>query len=748
MSSSFIGKVLDNYRILERLGVGGMGVVFKAIHIKLDKIFAIKIIAPGLAMNEHFIKRFQTEAKSLAKFEDPNIVRIYDLRTADDQWFIVMEYVEGTTLTEKILKDGAFQWVEALRIIKQVLSAVGHAHEAGIIHRDIKPNNIMLNDKGFVKITDFGLAKDQTQNTNTITVTSGGTLFYMSPEHVKGSSFIDARSDLYSVGMTLYEMLTGIVPFQNLKSDFEIRESIVRKEFDKPRSIKPTIPAKLEMIVMRSISKNPDDRYQTADAMRKAISDFEAEMKVSETKPEQNRMQTKDPVLKPVKPVKISAVPSPAKSPEPAHKMKKYPYLKIAGAFVVLAAITLIIFRSGIFSDSLSSDIRIPTVKTLSRLTIASTPAAAWIILSGDTIGQTPLTEHTLPAGQYSLKISKDQHSSVDTIISLAENINLGLAFTLHAPEKEQPSVQEAPIAPVKQVAASPSPAEVPIHSDPSGSELWLNGTFKGKTPLHLSKITPGTYRIEIRQKGYEPYQRDICLAAGKNQKIIAQLSPFTGGLSVTKDPPSAKIYINDKEMNSQDMPEVKIDSLPAGNYVVKVTYPGYKSHQQSVEIRRDEITALHAVLVRKEGNLNIQVRPWGSIYIDDRLHKQSSDVKYTIRLPADSHDIKVEHPTLGIWRKTVQIRADEDIDLLVNFTREIPVMIKATDDNDRSISAEIFVDGKQTGQFTPGKIPVRIGMHRIEVKKDGYLLDGSDKEILIDSDNDNTLTFKLKGKD
>ena len=748
MSSSFIGKVLDNYRILERLGVGGMGVVFKAIHIKLDKVFAIKIIAPGLAMNEHFIKRFQTEAKSLAKFEDPNIVRIYDLRTADDQWFIVMEYVDGTTLTEKILKDGAFHWTEALRIIKQVLSAVGHAHEAGIIHRDIKPNNIMLNDKGFVKITDFGLAKDQTQSTNTITVTSGGTLFYMSPEHVKGSSFIDARSDLYSVGMTLYEMLTSIVPFQNIKSDFEIRESIVRQEFEKPRSINPAIPAGLEVIVMRSISKNPDDRYQTADAMMKAISDFEAEMEISETKAEEKVTHTKDPLLNPVKPAKISAVPSPVKSPEPALKLHKYPYLKIAGVLAVLAAITLAIFKSGIFSDSLSSDIQIPVVKTQSRLTISSKPEASWVILSGDTIGQTPLTEYALLPGQYSLQISKDQYGSVDTTISLTENEDLGIAFTLHALQREQPPVQEPTTPPGKQVVASPSLAEVSIQSDPSGSEVWLNGTFKGRTPLQLSKITPGTHHIDIRQEGYETYLRDIHLEAGKNQRITAQMARYTGELSVTKDPPSAKVYLNGKKMNSQDLPEVKIDSLPAGKYLVEVTSPGYKSHQQSVEIQHNEITALNARLVRKEGNLNIQVRPWGSIYIDDQLHKQSSDVKYTVKLPAESHDIKIEHPTFGIWRKTVQISADEDIDILVNFTQEIPVLIKATDENDTSISAEIFIDGKQTGRFTPGVLSVRIGMHRVEVKKDGYGLDGGVKEILIDSDNENTLVYKLKGKD
>ncbi len=230
MSSSYIGKVLDNYRIIDNLGIGGMGVVFKAIHIKLDKLVALKMIAPGLTMNENFIKRFQTEAKSLAKLEDPNIVRIYDLRADNDKWFIVMEFVEGINLFDKIKKDGAYKWQEALPILKQTLSGIGHAHSAGIIHRDLKPNNIMITNDRVVKVTDFGLAKDQSNMVTTMSLASGGTLYYMSPEHVKGISFTDKRSDIYSIGMTFYEMIAGTVPFKNMESDFDIRETIVRKE--------------------------------------------------------------------------------------------------------------------------------------------------------------------------------------------------------------------------------------------------------------------------------------------------------------------------------------------------------------------------------------------------------------------------------------------------------------------------------------------------------------------------------------
>jgi len=242
MSSAFIGKVLDNYRIVESLGVGGMGLVFKAIHVKLDKVFALKIIAPGLTMNESFISRFQTEAKALAKLEDPNIVRIYDLRADQDQWFIVMEFVEGINLLQMIKKEVAIPWRKALPILKQILTGIGHAHAAGIIHRDIKPNNVLISADQVVKIADFGLAKDQSSMVTTASLASGGTLFYMSPEHVKGISFTDTRSDIYSIGMTFYEMITGGVPFKNITSDFEIRETIMRKEFDTPTVVNPDIP--------------------------------------------------------------------------------------------------------------------------------------------------------------------------------------------------------------------------------------------------------------------------------------------------------------------------------------------------------------------------------------------------------------------------------------------------------------------------------------------------------------------------
>jgi serine/threonine protein kinase len=747
MSSTLIGKVLDNYRILERLGIGGMGVVFKAIHIKLEKIFAIKIIAPGLAMNEHFIKRFQTEAKALAKFEDPNIVRIYDLRSTDDQWFIVMEYVDGSTLTEKIKNDGAFHWKDALPVIKQILGAIGHAHEAGVIHRDMKPNNIMLTDDGLVKITDFGLAKDQTKSGNTLSVTSGGTLYYMSPEHVKGFSFIDARSDLYSIGMTFYEMITGIVPFQNINSDFDIRESIVRKDFEKPGSVNPTIPVELEAIVMKSICKNPDDRYQTADDMIQDIHNFEVQYGLSDSDEVTIRGRDTSRVNFSKKSVRSAESEGATdKGKKPVQK-KKLPLRQVAGVVVVFAAILFLLFK---YYPDFSTPATHPKIdQNLSSLSISSKPASAMIMINDDSIGQTPLKSHMLAPGQYSLKIIKDNYISIDTTISLVQGNDLGLVFVMPTVEKVrtpvQSELQPKATAFKDEINRAPQSASLVVNSNPPNSQVWLNGKLRGSTPLNLTQIDPGIYRMEIQNDGYHKYTEHIKLVAGNKEKINAPLIPFTGGLSVTKDPALATLLLDGKQIAGNNGSVIKLSNIPVGKHRVEIAHPGFSSFTEDVEIVPDEIYTINAHLVRLEGELSIQVRPWGTVYINDEMQKASADIKYKVKLPVEQYDVKVVHPTLGVWRKKVAIQPAENTDILVNFTREISLRIMAVDEQGNQISGEIVVDGKNTGQIIPTEIKVRVGVHKLEVKMDGYFTEGGEKEVLIDQDSDKYLTFTLK---
>ncbi len=232
-ATSLVGKEIDGYRIEGILGRGGMGIVFKAENQSLGRMVALKVIAPDLAQNEEFLKRFRREARALAQLYHPNIVLVFALRQADLGLYIAMEYVEGQTLADHLQAHSPIAWPQALPLIKQLLSALDYAHERGIIHRDLKPLNIMLTEQGEVKVMDFGLAKmlGKGSGESTVTGARGGTLCYMSPEQARGLKNVDHLSDLFSLGLTLYEMLAGRLPFKKDDSDFTILKAIFEEKF-------------------------------------------------------------------------------------------------------------------------------------------------------------------------------------------------------------------------------------------------------------------------------------------------------------------------------------------------------------------------------------------------------------------------------------------------------------------------------------------------------------------------------------
>ena len=272
-----VGQEVDGYRILGVLGRGGMGIVYKAENQSLGRMVALKVIAPDLAQNEEFLKRFRREARALAQLYHPHIVLIFALRQADLGLYIAMEYVEGQTLADHLQTHSPIAWPQALPLIKQLLSALDYAHERGIIHRDLKPRNIMLTEQGEVKVMDFGLAKMLGQGSGETTVTGarGGTLCYMSPEQARGLKNVDHRSDLFSLGLTLYEVLAGRLPFRKDDSDFIILKAIVEKRFPSPDTFNRTLPRPLSKIIMKALEKNPAKRYQSAGEMLAAIEAFE-----------------------------------------------------------------------------------------------------------------------------------------------------------------------------------------------------------------------------------------------------------------------------------------------------------------------------------------------------------------------------------------------------------------------------------------------------------------------------------------
>ena len=270
----YTGKRLDSrYEIQELIGVGGMAVVYRAYDIIDDKIVALKILKDEFLGNNDFVRRFKNESNAIAVLSHPNIVKVYDVSFGTKIQYIVMEYIDGITLKEFISRQKIINWQDAVYFAKQTLSALKHAHNKGIIHRDIKPQNIMLLKDGTIKVTDFGIARFARNETHTMTDRAIGSVHYISPEQAKGS-IIDERSDIYSVGVMMYEMLTGKLPFE---ADNAVSVAIMQMQTKPvaPTEINQEIPKGLEQITLRAMQKNINHRYQNADNMLNELKKFE-----------------------------------------------------------------------------------------------------------------------------------------------------------------------------------------------------------------------------------------------------------------------------------------------------------------------------------------------------------------------------------------------------------------------------------------------------------------------------------------
>jgi serine/threonine protein kinase len=271
--SSNTPKRIGDYEVIRELGHGGMGEVYLVRNVLSDRTEAMKVLLPSLAGRSEFVARFMREIKVLASLEHPNIAALRTAFTADDQFVMIMEYVEGTTLAER-LERGPFPTGDALNYTGQVLAALRYAHGKHVIHRDIKPDNMMLTPQGVVKLMDFGLARSADEVGLTMTGMTLGSLDYASPEQVQ-SQPTDERSDLYSVGVSLYQMVTGQRMF-SVTSSFSIMEAQIKQMPRPPIEIVPTVPQALNDVIMRAVSKDPAQRFQTADAFREALSQLSA----------------------------------------------------------------------------------------------------------------------------------------------------------------------------------------------------------------------------------------------------------------------------------------------------------------------------------------------------------------------------------------------------------------------------------------------------------------------------------------
>jgi predicted Ser/Thr protein kinase len=584
-----IGKIIDSYKVLEVLGRGGMGVVYKAVDTTLDRDVAIKMMDVLIASDPNFLKRFQSEAKALAKLQNPNIVSVFALRQTEFGVCIVMEFVKGTTLADVLRQSGMLTIPRAVHIFKQVLTALDHAHKLGVIHRDIKPGNIMLAEGDIVKVTDFGLAKIQKGAVSTMTMGTAGTLYYMSPEQIRGLGNVDRRGDIYSAGMAFYESLTGRVPFKHDDADFVVAQQIVEGRIPPPDKMNSSLPKDLVRIVMKSIDKDPDKRYQNAAEMVVALEHFGATMKPID------RQMSEAPTIVGSPGGRLRAAIRPKKVRSPRAYI-------IAGIAVAVLAITYFVVHALVFQDEGS-------------LTVLTTPRGARIYLDNVLLERNPVESYPVSSGKHRVTAVWGD-SRLDTLVTLEAKKLMTLLLTQRTaaePLAKTTETQEISTPPQTLVDEKENHAEsggavtpvrefgtLVLQAIPDGDVRIDEGKYQNASYGTRLSVPVGHRSVVFRGANGSIKETSLNLRAGETREIKCQ---FQGDVNIASTLEGrswwGSITVDGKDVGITP----KTITLPAGRHRIGVRREGL------VTVGGEQIVTIEPILGEKPGGYRVSFR-------------------------------------------------------------------------------------------------------------------------------------------
>ena len=697
-----IGKTISHYRILEKIGEGGMGEVYLAQDTELHRKAALKFIAAQYHSDPEFKIRFKREAQAAAALNHANIITIYDFGEFEDRSYIVMEYLEGGSLKDLISAQG-LAVEQALHLTMQICAGLSKAHEEGTVHRDIKPANILLNNSGQVKIGDFGLALLQGGTGITRTGTTIGTPNYMSPEQARGEK-LDWRSDIFSTGVVFYELLTGHVPFTG-DNYMVVLYAIVHQEPPPLQTYRPGISPGLQKIIDHALCKEIKNRYQ-------GIGEFLADL----------NKESRDMAGPNAKTTALMPDKAPCATGSPLLQ-RRFWQIGAAAVLALIMVLAMMRFRAERSHET-------PSATVAATLMISTSPAGAAVFLNHDSVGVTPVELATVSPGRISLRLSKPGFLSVDTSALVIEGQTTVVSLSL------QPA------------------ASIVLTAHPPEAQIFVDGKLLAREHRADLQLPIGLHDLMISAPGYQTKQDRINLVAGANPgrnyalemdsrppAFTTSTPVATGTLNIFSEPAGAAIFVEGQEVGKTP----QTVQVQAGARQIAISLPGYEEYTQSLNIEKDRTVALTARLNAKQGMVSILVKPYGTIYIDHKMEKEQSSVRYAKKLPPGLHVIKAEHPSWGKWEKSIEIESGGETLIEVDFNKQAALRITSFDDMGAPLWATIFVDGKSINQHTPKRITLRIGQHTIEVRREGYEVLEKPKTILLESDWDQALRFTLK---
>ena len=555
-----IGEIVnERYRIEKTLGEGGMGIVYLGRDLMLERFVALKEIRASLPSYDKYIERIKKEAKALARLQHPNIVTVHDLIQYRNNWYIVMEYVEGVTLDKKLEQAGALPDQEATPIFKQILKALAHAHQAGIIHRDIKPGNVMIKSDGQVKVMDFGLAKDQTRlsaTRSTKTEHTGGTLYYLSPEQVESEGkVVDGRSDIYSLGMTCYEVLAGYMPLKEKKTTVAILNAILRDNFPPPTKFNATVPKELSKIVRKAIALKPAKRFQSAGEMLAEVEKFETGQEKNE-----------DPVV--------------------ANKRRIRLVLELTWG-IISVALVVALLTIFVVPDLPLRMLKWVGLRSPTKVAVYTEPAGAKIWLGKEFVGESPLRSRFVDVETLNVTIEKAMYFRIDTSIVVKGVTDTTLVFVLKSvavfviavqPESAQVMIAGKLIPLDQRAGIELLAGEHDLHITCEGYETINEKIFLRQGPnaprldtlkqtmiVALSKPIPK----DKRKPPKKPAPEEAVVTAPPVASVV-ETRPRTGILTLAVNPPS-EVYIGGS-LAARAAAQVSF-TLPVGNYAIDVVH-------------------------------------------------------------------------------------------------------------------------------------------------------------------------------
>ncbi len=697
---TYIGKIISGkYKIYDKVGSGGMATVYLARDLNTNEIVAVKILHSEYAENENFVKRFLKEAEIAVRMKHENIARVRDFGKDGETYFIVMEFVQGKTLSQILEEEGSLPYEEVVRIASEVAKALSYAHSKGLIaHRDIKPQNIMLTANGKVKVMDFGIAKLSGGEGLTAADSILGTPFYMSPEQAKGQS-ADIRSDLYALGITMYQMLTGKVPF-----DGETPWSVISMHLTKevPPISLGDVPEKLKKVIFKLLEKDPGKRYQNPEELLKDLSEISEGEKVSQEKRKIEKGETAILKKEEIPQVKgaekggtVILSESEASSGKAASGKTSSGKSKAAeeaehGETVVLSggAANLSAKAKGVTKDVKVSELK--TEKSVAKENMPEVPATAekggTQIIEGVEKTEKGASGKIPQLNIPEVNIQELLRSKVVLgVIALLIVAIIGTAVFASARHRNSVALQGNGTSQTSQVntgggsnSSSGSAtggestqsgstnentgsgivikkaAVISVNSTPQGAEIFINGKDTGlKTPSKVKETQAGTYEVTVKKAGYESATKTVNLKNGETVSVNFELKAPGGYLSIVSHPGGAEIFIDghNKGIKTPNM----IKNVPAGAHTVTLKKAGYKSATVKVEVNAGKTVSVDLSLQKVVYTLKVMSNPQGAeIFINgkDTGFKTPHDFtlsfgQFTVELKKDGYETYVEQISL-----------------------------------------------------------------------------------------------------